>query len=116
MPANLRMMTLPILRSAARSVIAGAIVAGLAAIFILRPSEIATEARETAIDLVSQLGSAQTAPEVAVVDIDEQAASALGEWPWPRSRLARLVEQLAAAKPRVLALDIVLSGNCNPKN
>ena len=45
---------------------------------------------------------------VAVVSIDRDALAAVGPWPWPRAELARLVETIAAAKPKVLAIDILL--------
>ncbi|WP_342116643.1 CHASE2 domain-containing protein [Pseudoduganella sp. OTU4001] len=52
-----------------------------------------------------------TAPEprVLVVDIDEASMAELGPWPWPRARLADLVEILLTTyKSRGVALDIVL--------
>lgn len=33
-------------------------------------------------------------PNVVIVDIDEKSLGAEGQWPWPRSRLAELVNQL----------------------
>ena len=47
------------------------------------------------------------APAV-IVAIDERSIAALGQWPWPRDRLAALVDRIAAAKPRAIALDILL--------
>ncbi|SFU39099.1 CHASE2 domain-containing protein [Pseudoduganella namucuonensis] len=48
-------------------------------------------------------------PRVLVVDIDEQSMAALGPWPWPRARLADLVETLLTTYgARGVALDIVL--------
>jgi adenylate cyclase len=54
---------------------------------------------------------ATDAPEsrVLVVDIDEPSMAELGAWPWPRARLADLVEKLLTTyKARGVALDIVL--------
>jgi adenylate cyclase len=53
---------------------------------------------------------------LAVVDIDEHSLAALGPWPWPRARLADLVESLLSDYgARGIALDLVLpepaSGN-----
>ena len=42
---------------------------------------------------------------VVVVEIDEQSLAQLGQWPWPRSRLAGLIEQIAGAGAAVIALD-----------
>ncbi len=44
---------------------------------------------------------------VAVVDIDEASIAALGQWPWPRSILADLVDRLGAAGAATIAFDIV---------
>ena len=32
---------------------------------------------------------------------------AIGRWPWPRSRMARLVEEIGRAKPKALAIDVL---------
>ena len=48
-------------------------------------------------------------PRILVVDIDEAALSELGPWPWPRERLADLVEILLTRySARGVALDILL--------
>lgn len=47
-------------------------------------------------------------PRVLVVDIDEASLTALGPWPWPRQRIADLVENLVAQGARGVALDLVL--------
>ncbi len=43
-----------------------------------------------------------------VVDIDDVSLAAIGQWPWPRYRLAELVERIAAERPAAIALDILL--------
>lgn len=48
-------------------------------------------------------------PRILVVDIDETSTASLGAWPWPRARIAELLEQLLAHYgARGVALDIVL--------
>jgi len=49
-----------------------------------------------------------TRQQAVVVDIDETSIAAVGQWPWPRYRIARLLDQIAAQKPAAIALDIVL--------
>ncbi|UTY58026.1 CHASE2 domain-containing protein [Massilia sp. erpn] len=54
---------------------------------------------------------ASTSPEtrLAVIDIDEASLAAAGPWPWPRDRIAALVEQLLGFYgARGVALDLVL--------
>lgn len=48
-------------------------------------------------------------PAVRIVDIDEPSLKAIGQWPWPRERLAALVDRLAEQGAAAIALDIILS-------
>ena len=34
---------------------------------------------------------------ITLIDVDEQSLAEVGQWPWPRSHLADLVEQVNAA-------------------
>lgn len=45
----------------------------------------------------------------AIVDVDEKTLREQGQWPWPRYRLARLVQMLLDAGASVVALDIMLA-------
>jgi adenylate cyclase len=47
--------------------------------------------------------------EVVIAAVDEKSLEAFGRWPWPRSRLAELIEFLSQAKAKVVTLDILLS-------
>lgn len=46
---------------------------------------------------------------VVFVDIDEGSLARVGQWPWPRYKMARLAEKLAAARPAVVAFDIAFA-------
>ena len=46
---------------------------------------------------------------VRIVDIDEQSLAQIGQWPWPRDRLASLVRRLHEAGAAAIALDIVFA-------
>ncbi len=46
---------------------------------------------------------------VKVVDIDEASIRRFGQWPWPRTEIARLIQELGDAGASVVALDIVFS-------
>ncbi len=48
-------------------------------------------------------------PAVAVIDIDEPSIAALGQWPWPRDRMAELLERAVQSGAAVVALDIAFS-------
>ena len=45
---------------------------------------------------------------VAIVDIDDASLVALGQWPWPRTRLARLIEATRQMGALVIGLDMVM--------
>jgi len=45
--------------------------------------------------------------EAIVIDVDEVSLAAVGQWPWPRYRVATLIERIAAEKPAAIGLDIV---------
>jgi adenylate cyclase len=44
---------------------------------------------------------------ITIVDIDEASLAAVGQWPWPRYRLARLVQLIHESEPRAMAMDMV---------
>ncbi len=46
---------------------------------------------------------------VKVVDIDDESIRRLGQWPWPRSEIARLIDRLGRAGASVVAFDVVFS-------
>lgn len=49
-----------------------------------------------------------TAP-VVVVEIDDRSIAAQGQWPWPRTVLAKLVSRIAEGRPAAVGVDILMS-------
>lgn len=45
---------------------------------------------------------------VVIVEIDEQSLKAVGQWPWPRSKLADLIDVIARYEPAAIGLDIYM--------
>src|SRR5215469_1454303 len=45
---------------------------------------------------------------VIIVAIDDKTLAATSQWPWPRNRLANLVDAIAAQKPLAIGLDIYM--------
>ena len=43
------------------------------------------------------------------VDIDSKSLEEIGAWPWPRTRIAAVIDELYAAGAKVVALDILFS-------
>ena len=54
-------------------------------------------------------GSRTPAQNIAIVAIDEESITKLGRWPWPRSRMAALVNLLTAKGAKVIGLSLILS-------
>lgn len=51
--------------------------------------------------------STAASSRIVLVDIDEESLSAVGQWPWPRYRLAAMIRALAVNEPAVMAMDII---------
>jgi len=58
--------------------------------------------------LLAASTSRRPASNTIAIDIDDVSLSAVGQWPWPRYRVAALIDKLAAARPATIALDILL--------
>jgi adenylate cyclase len=46
---------------------------------------------------------------VRIVDIDDESIRRLGQWPWPRTQMAKLVDALAGAKVAAIGFDVLFS-------
>lgn len=51
-------------------------------------------------------GALQPTPVVALALIDEKSLNTEGRWPWPRSKIARLVDRLSQDGARVIGFDV----------
>jgi adenylate cyclase len=47
--------------------------------------------------------------QIVIIDIDETALKQFGQWPWPRSIVAELINKLSDADAGIIGLDIVFS-------
>ncbi|SFU21658.1 CHASE2 domain-containing protein [Paraburkholderia aspalathi] len=47
--------------------------------------------------------------DIVVLEIDNASIAQLGRWPWPRSVHARLLEQIAKAKPAAVIYDVLFT-------
>lgn len=64
-------------------------------------------ARHRAFDVYQRLAPARHAAVPIIVDIDEASIAAYGQWPWPRTLIADLIDRIAAAGAAVVALNVV---------
>lgn len=67
--------------------------------------------RLSVFDSYQQLAPGSLPPDlpVRIVDIDEASLKRLGQWPWPRTHLAEIIENLKAAGARTITLDLILA-------
>ncbi len=52
---------------------------------------------------------AEAGAPLAIVDIDETSLREIGQWPWPRSQIAEIVDRLGELGAATVAFDIVFS-------
>src|SRR6266567_7003446 len=82
---------------------------GIAALRVLDPAPI-EELRVRTFDGFQRIDPRKkTARPVTIVDIDDKSMEKLGQWPWPRTRLADLVTELTRLGAVVIAFDAVFS-------
>src|ERR1700676_3286161 len=86
-----------------------ALLIGVAALRIADPAPI-EELRVRTFDSFQLIDPrVKTAKPVTVVDIDEKSLTKLGQWPWPRTRIADLITNLTRLGAVVIAFDIVFA-------
>lgn len=54
-------------------------------------------------------GNLASGGETVIVAVDEKSLSELGRWPWPRTVMARLLDQLRAYGAKVVGFDVIFS-------
>jgi adenylate cyclase len=63
-------------------------------------------------------GEKQTDKRIVIVDIDERSLLALGQWPWSRHKVAKILENLTDANVGIIGLDVIFAekDRSSPKN
>jgi adenylate cyclase len=86
-----------------------ALLIGLAALRVADPGPI-QELRIRTFDTFQRIDPrVKTARPVTIVDIDEKSLAKLGQFPWPRTRIADLVTELTRLGAVVIAFDVIFS-------
>jgi adenylate cyclase len=76
----------------------------------LDPGGIIASQRRTVFDYFQRIQPREYEPApVKIVDIDDASLTKIGQWPWPRTSVAALVDRLAHAGAAVIAFDIVFA-------
>lgn len=95
-----------------------ALLIAFAALRILDPAPV-EEIRVRTFDTFQRFDPRKKAVRpVTIVDIDDKSMEKLGQWPWPRTRIADLVTELTRLGAVVIAFDAVFSepDRLNPSN
>ena len=86
----------------------GALVTVLA-LYVFNPSILELiELKTYDLRFVSR-GPLRPGPAVALAVIDEKSLNAEGRWPWPRSKVARLIDILSDDGAKVIGFDVTFS-------
>jgi adenylate cyclase len=86
-----------------------ALLIGFAALRVADPAPV-EEIRVRTFDFFQRIDPRQkTARPVTIVDIDDKSLEKIGQWPWPRTRIADLVTELTRLGAVVIAFDAVFS-------
>jgi adenylate cyclase len=84
------------------------IVLGLAMLRVADPYPVAA-LREIAFDLYQRIQPREIPADapVRVIDVDEASLQSIGQWPWPRDKLALLVDRLAEMGASAIVFDML---------
>src|SRR5271156_939445 len=107
---SLATLSLPGLRAPGRR-FALAVLVVLCVVRLLDPSILGT-LRMRGFDLEEQFAPRIYQPlsvPVRIVAIDDASVTRVGQWPWSRKLVAKLVERIVAGHPRVLGVDIIFA-------
>ena len=63
-------------------------------------------------------GDINSSKEIAIIDIDEKSLKELGQWPWSRDKIAKILQNLTEAGVGIVGFDMVFaeSDRTSPKN
>ena len=93
----------------------GPIIAGFLVVFAIAAIQFSAIEGFDRLGLMVFDSYQKTAPRVyqdagvRIIDIDEESVGRLGQWPWPRTEIARLTQRLSDAGAAAIAFDIVFS-------
>lgn len=82
---------------------------GIIAVYIAQPKFFKHLDLKIYDDYLRALPQETASPIPVIVDIDERSLTSYGQWPWPRYRLAALVDKISHAGAAAIALDILLA-------
>src|SRR5262245_61775483 len=84
-------------------------VAVVAVLSIVRPEGVGHLDRGSYDELLRRADLPPLTDRVSIVAVDEKSIAEIGQWPWGRDVLAKLVERLRELGAGVIAFDVILS-------
>ncbi|HEX4869466.1 MAG TPA: serine/threonine-protein kinase [Moraxellaceae bacterium] len=81
----------------------------LAVLIVSAATDFVDNIERFAYDMGVRSSARDPGDKVAVIAIDDQSIANLGRWPWPRTRLAKMVTDLKAGGARAIGLPVILS-------
>ena len=90
--------------------VCGLIATAAFAVVVSRPT-LLTIARDQVFDAYQRVAPRSWNKDagVRIVDIDDKSLDAIGQWPWPRTRLATLIARLREAGAAAVAFDVAFA-------
>jgi len=88
-----------------------ALLLATALLHLVLPDEFEQLSALIAFDVHQRIAPREPPPDtpVLIVDIDEASLKAIGQWPWPRTTMAQLVNKLHQAGAAAIAFDVLFS-------
>src|SRR5687768_5502908 len=81
----------------------------VAVLSLYRPSVFASFEYDVYDRLVRSIPSRPPSDRIVIIDVDERSLASVGQWPWRRDVIGRLVARLRELGASVVALDIVFA-------
>ncbi|MBI5524386.1 MAG: CHASE2 domain-containing protein [Desulfarculus sp.] len=81
----------------------------MAAVYIWQPTFLVFLDHKAYDTMLRALGPTPPSDRIVIVDVDEASVARKGQWPWPRYRVARLLDKLRELGAAVVAIDFLLS-------
>ncbi len=95
--------------AAARIRLVGALLLAVLALALLQQGTWRRSVQESWFDALQRLHPREVGTwPVTVVEIDQKSLAALGQWPWPRTQLARLLRAIGREAPAVIGVNILM--------
>lgn len=92
-----------------------AILVALLALSLFPSLPAVSELRMALFDGYQKLAPRKRASAPAViVAIDEKSLQELGQWPWPRTTVAELIEAIAKSEPAAIGVDVLMPEAAQP--